>query len=206
MNTMLNDIEFVDPFPKTFRILQTRVDLPHAEIAQWCKDTLEAGKGEDGFRGQYTSYFYPELNEFKLHNRAPWYPEFRQLMIEGAELFLTHIGAQIDIKRHRKVGAWWSVYKEGDRHQMHNHPNCLVAGTYYPHASKASTKIRYRSPMYPLITMSDLRAENTQLFDVKPETGMMNFWSPWLDHEILPQAPVEEGDERVAISFNYGSR
>ncbi len=195
---MLTDVEFIDPFPKTFQILKCQVDLPHEEIAQWCRDMLA------GFNGDYTSYFWLELNDHKLKNRADWYPRFEELMIQGAEMFLSNIGVEVEPERHRKFGAWWSVYKEGDRHTTHNHPKALVAGTYYPHASPTATKIRYRSPMAPIITMSELRNEGSQLYDVKPTTGMANFWSPWLDHEILPQGPVEEGDERVAISFNYG--
>lgn len=195
---MLKDFEFIDPFPKTFQILQYQVDLPHAEIAEWCRDMLK------GFEGQYTSYFHIELNDHKLNNRAPWYREFSELMIEGAELFLTNIGVEVNIERHRKFGAWWSVYKEGDRHTTHNHPRALVAGTYYPYADEHSAKIRYRSPMNTIVTMCDPRPTESQLYDVKPETGMVNFWSTWLDHEILPQGPVEEGKERVAVSFNYG--
>lgn len=193
---MLSDFEFIDPFPKTFQILQYKVDLPHEEIAQWCRDMLA------GFNGDYTSYFFQELNDHKLRNRAPWYRDLEKIMIEGSHMFLDNIGAEYDKKRSR-VGAWWSVYKQGDRHQMHNHPKSLVAGTYYPHASEKSSKIRYRSPCYSLLTMCETRPDIHNLYDVKPETGMINFWSPWLDHEVLPQGPVEEGDERVAISFNY---
>lgn len=195
----LSEFEFIDPFPKTFQILKCRVNLPHEEIAQWCKDMLA------GFNGDYTSYHFMELNDHKLNHRADWYPEFSAMAIGAAELFLENIGVPVDPNKDKNFGAWWSVYKEGDRHILHTHPKCLVAGTYYPYASESSSAIRYRSPMGTLLTMADPRKEEQVVWHVnRPETGTMNLWSPWLEHEVLPQKKIEEGEERVAISFNYG--
>ena len=194
----LSEFEFIDPFPKTFQILQTRVNLDHVEIAQWCRDTLA------GFNGDYTSYHYRELNEHKLEHRAEWYRDFSEMAQNGARIFLQNLGVNPDHVYNGSFFVWWSVYKEGDKHVLHNHPKSLVAGTYYPHAGESSSVIRYRSPMCTLMAMADPRPEEESMYNLKPETGMMNFWSPWLDHEVIQQGPVAEGDERVAISFNYG--
>ena len=58
---MIREFSFKDPFPKDITILTTSVDLPHREIAEFCKDSLQ-----ESFKGRYTSYFDTKLNTHKL--------------------------------------------------------------------------------------------------------------------------------------------
>ncbi len=197
---MIREFSFKDPFPKDINILTTDVELPHQEIAQFCKESLK-----DSFDDAYTSYFNNDLNNHKLNQRMPYWEDLKKCIKAGAVMFLENQGVAHN-KYADMVHAWWSVYREYDFHTFHNHPKCCVAGTYYPYADEQSCPLVFKSPLYTIAGMSEPSPDRCAgwLHRVKPKTGMMLFWNPWLEHQIGPQGPQTGEFERTAISFNFG--
>ena len=197
---MIREFSFKDPFPKDITILTTSVDLPHREIAEFCKDSLK-----ESFKGRYTSYFDSKLNSHKLTNRMPHWRQLERCITVGAKMFLDE--QEVDSGRYQDhVSAWWSVYNEHDFHTFHTHPKSCVAGTYYPYADEESCPLVFKSPLYVTAGMCEPNSERCSGWQhrIKPETGMMLFWNPWLEHQIGPQGPQTGEFQRTAISFNFG--
>ena len=95
--------------------------------------------------------------------------------------------------------TWASVHNEGGRHPLHDHPDTLVAGTFYIHAPPDAGRIVFHDPRRAISdTSSTARVEGTNIA-VKPVPGMVVLFPPWVGHEV---EPTMSGEERVAISFN----
>lgn len=173
-------------------------ELPHAEIASYIR------KAFSDF-GAYTSYYDSKFNEKLLHE-LPHKEEVDRQMHAMCVDYLKSRGAGPHVWKNRKVNVWVSIYAEGESHTLHNHPNAVVAGTYYPYADEDSVQIRYKNPSCNLVQMVDtwLDAASPELWHFhSPRTGNMNVWPPWLEHQIGRQGPVPDNRSRIAMSFNF---
>lgn len=179
-------------------LLVGKCDLPHEEIAAYVRDRIYSwGKS-------YTSYYDNEFNE-NLKKNMPAKEKFETIASELATKYCKeHRSFDIGQPDVKKLGYWFSVYREGDSHCLHNHPGSRVAGTYYPYADDNSVPIRYRNPSGHLIEMSEPKGNSENWYFHYPKSGEMNFWPPWLEHQVGTQGPVDDEKTRIAISFNYG--
>lgn len=85
-----------------------------------------------------------------------------------------------------KIGFWFNAMKPGDMTTRHCHDDLdeILSGVYYIHAPAQSGKLVIYSDEPEIIT---------------PEEGMLLFFSPSLDHEVLRN---ESSDIRLSIGFN----
>lgn len=179
-------------------ILKSKLDLDHKEIELYVRERFKE-------REEYTSYYDDEFNQ-DIIKGMPQREEFEHNAKQLSLQWLKMRGAPLHKFEDRKIGYWFSVYKEGDKHTLHNHPRSAVAGTYYPYADDDSIPIRFRNPSANVIMMSEpyLDPTDTIMHFHNPRTGEINVWPPWLEHEIGRQGPVPESRARIAISFNFG--
>lgn len=175
-------------------MLKTTVDLPHEEIAEFLREQF------DGWGKAYTSFYDNRFNDH-LKSGLPHAGKLEEVMTLAGHMFAKERGYSPE----PKLDYWFSVYQTGDEHNVHTHPQALVAGTYYPYADDNSTKIRYHNPSSVAISHTEVSIPPEQLMlDHYPTTGEMNLWPAWLQHEVRPQKPVDPSEARIAISFNYG--
>lgn len=173
------------------------VQLPHKEIETYVRSKF-AGSEE------YTSYYDKDLNE-EITSGLPYREDIESHMIDMSTKLLRHRNAPSEIWQGVRPYYWFSIYKEGDSHCLHTHPGAIVAGTYYPYADEDSVPIRFKHPASNLIQMSDRWVNHDDLWHFhQPETGDINVWPAWLEHQIGTQGEVPESRERIAVSFNFG--
>ena len=95
--------------------------------------------------------------------------------------------------------TWASVHNEGGRHPLHDHPDTLIAGTFYLHAPEDAGRIVFHDPRRAFAASSSGDRVEGMNIAVKPVPGMVVLFPPWVGHEV---EPTSSGEERVAISFN----
>ena len=85
-----------------------------------------------------------------------------------------------------KLGFWFNVMKPGDTTTRHCHDDLdeILSGVYYIHAPAQSGNLLIYTDETEIIT---------------PQDGMLLFFSPALDHEVLRN---ESSDIRLSIGFN----
>ncbi len=178
-------------------ILKAKADLDHKEIELYVRSCLSQ-------KESYTSYYDQKFNE-EIIAGLPQREELESQMKQLATEYLKLRGAPSRVWEKPTLGYWFSVYKEGDSHTLHNHPGSAVAGTYYPYADESSVPIRFKHPAGNLIQMSEPWNEADVIWHwVSPTSGDMNVWPSWLEHQIGTQGPVDEQRSRIAVSFNFG--
>jgi len=107
------------------------------------------------------------------------------------------------------IQGWANVNRQGDYHNLHNHPHSYLSGTYY-----------IKVPEQPAGFRSDLNPGAISFFDprpqanmgaisgdgqidpelrITPEPGLILLWPSFLHHLVHPNLSE---DARVSVSFN----
>ena len=182
----LVDIKKLNLFP--VEALRIVTDLDNEAITQY---TLEHRKKWD----RYTTYHDRKLNE-DWQNGLPDKEKLDKAIIDAGHEFVK-VTNRKPFEEPPFMYYWVSVYEEGDQHGSHNHPNSLIAGTYYPSVAIDSASIILESPWKNHIMHDNISGWT---YNYKPQPGDMLVWPSWLDHRV----PVQEksNTKRVAISFN----
>ena len=182
----LVDIKKLNLFP--VEALRIVTDLDNEAITQY---TLEHRKKWD----RYTTYHDRKLNE-DWQNGLPDKEKLDKAIIDAGHEFV-RVTNRKPFEEPPFMYYWVSVYEEGDQHGSHNHPNSLIAGTYYPSVAVDSASIILESPWKNHIMHDNISGWT---YNYKPQPGDMLVWPSWLDHRV----PVQEKSNttRVAISFN----
>ena len=186
---MIVDVKYLELFPVL--IQRVVLDLDHEAIT---KHTLEH---RDKYWKRYTNYHDPEINK-DWRKDLPDREKMEQAFIKAGEEFVKHTKRK-EFKDGVFIDYWASVYDEGDQHGSHNHPNSLIAGTYYPSIGKESVPIQHEAP-YDSFCMHDSQHPNERIHTYNPNAGDMLLWPSWLYHRV----PIQKTSDarRIAISFN----
>ena len=188
---MITDIKHIGLFRVDF--LRIVLDLDHKAIAEY---TLEHSKNWK----RYTTYHDRGLN-LDWQRDLPGKDKFEADLKEAADQFIKRTERRpFSDKGGQFLWYWASIFNEGDHHGSHNHPNSLIAGTYYPQTSAESSSIMLESPWDSFI-MHDTMPGEKNVFNYKPNAGDMIMWPSWIKHRVDPQPKTEV--PRIAISFNF---
>ena len=171
-------------------MLRVVSDVDHKAIAEY---TLEHSKTWD----RYTTYHDRPLNS-RWQENLPDREKFEADIYAAGDEFVKRTGRK-PFKGKPFMYYWCSVYREGDHHGSHNHPNSLIAGTYYAQVVADSSSITLEAPWKNHV-MHDTLPFKAGLHAYKPNAGDMLLWPSWLDHRVNPQ--VKTDNPRIAISFN----
>ena len=192
---MILDIKHQGLFRVDF--LRIVLDIDHKAIAEY---SIEHSKKWD----RYTTYHDHEIN-YDWMAGLPDREKFEDDIYEAADAFCKRTDRRMidDSMGGKFLKYWCSIYHEHDQHGSHNHPNSLIAGTYYPQTAEDSSSICLEAPWQSHI-MHDRLLRDTSTFNYKPNAGDMIMWPSWLFHRVHPQVKTEV--PRIAISFNldYG--
>ena len=107
------------------------------------------------------------------------------------------------------VQVFFSEMFNGDFHQRHTHPNCVLSGILYLQVPENSAKLLVFDPR-PHRKFTELpkhmSAENISNPEVSwdrvfftPEVGRFLMWESWLEHEVLLNRSIEG---RITAVFN----
>ena len=198
---MIRDFEITNPFKSTTEMFSGYLDLNHEAIAEYTRRKLRD-------HDSYTSYFDVKFND-RMTDGMPMVKDLMKALTSACEMYAQLRMMDIEHVREEPPHMWFSEYQEGDRHTLHNHPQSLIAGTYYPYADDDSCDIRFRHPAHGMLEMAEpwmTRQEKVvhSIYKLQPKTGMINLWPAWMEHEIGPQKKVPQDRTRIAISFNCG--
>ena len=123
--------------------------------------------------------------------------------------YLRHAGVEHDVSW--SLQAWANINRQGDYHNIHNHPHSYLSGTYYVKVPAAGTVAGSRDDLNPnAISFYDPRAQANMTAipgdgQVDPEhrllpvAGQILMWPSFLMHFVHPNLGEEE---RISISFN----
>lgn len=175
-----------------FRVdfLRVVLDIDYKAISEY---SLEHSKTWD----RYTTYHDRALND-RWKEGLPERDKFEADIYEAGHEFIKRTKRR-PFEETPFLYYWCSIYRKGDHHGSHNHPNSLIAGTYYPQVAEDSSNITLEAPWKSHI-MHDTLNFKESLFMYKPNAGDMILWPSWIDHRVNPQ--IETDKPRIAISFN----
>ena len=155
-------------------------------------------------RGGYEKYFKP-------------YPEFEALekmMGTTAKRYLQACGlgkasAAFDMGQEKAMGVgratgtpkvynateaikpWVTVHDECVAHLTHDHPETMVAGTYYVRTPPGAGALKLYDP----------RTMHQEHLIIHPRAGELVLFPGWLKHQVLPTSG--SGGTRISIAFNF---
>lgn len=156
-------------------------------------------------RGLTTRYLEQDLFR-KGHPALEW---LRQCAERAVMDFAAEAG--LDYRPEVDLQAWANVNRQGDYHNLHNHPHSWLSGTYYVAMPDQSGAVRHRDDLNPgAISYFDPRAQANMgavrgdgEFEPEvrllPKAGELYLWPSFLHHLVHPnlvEAP------RISISFN----
>ena len=108
------------------------------------------------------------------------------------------------IKLHAKIFV--SEMRNGDSHNVHIHPNCILSGIMYLQTPEGSSPIVFsdvrsarRMMSLPKTNDTFINQTETAIF---PKQGMLLMWESWLTHSV-PKNHSTDG--RITIVFNFSS-
>lgn len=98
--------------------------------------------------------------------------------------------------------VWFAKTKPGKTHGLHSHPNSIVSGVYYLHATESMGGLRFMSPhvngLY-INNRSGYNQFNATSNDQTPKSGDLYIFPSYLHHSVLKN---DSEEDRYIMSFN----
>lgn len=157
----------------------------------------------------YTTY-YIKGDEYKEFLKLAGMEKLKEIIRAHAIQYGKKVN--IMVREDESVTLWANVYKPHDQHEYHNHPNVLMAGSFYLYTDEDSAEIIFQDPAYPMRMYKkiiDVEADHRYLegrpahyntWEVNPKKGTLMLWPPYIQHRVRQQ----KKGERITISFNVG--
>ena len=136
------------------------------------------------FHSERTYVLYPSLNEIIV--------KLAQKML--AEELFTRGG--IDIESVHVAEIWIQNYHKGHFHNVHQHPESLVAGTYVIRSNDKGGCLVLNDTNITRSYITDVPA----MHSIPPKRGGICLFPAWTPHHVLPS--YEEDVERTVLAFN----
>ncbi len=194
-----------DPrFQRLWPTLFMSLALPGAETANpLLADMLLAlDAGTEDLTGNY-------LDQNLFQHPSPAIGWLRQCCQRAVLDYAAEAG--LDYQPDFELQAWVNVNRQGDYHNLHNHPHSWLSGTYYVTVPDQSQVSRHRTDLNPgEISFFDPRAQANMnavrgdgQFDPEfrqlPTPGELFLWPSFLHHLVHPNLVDEP---RISVSFN----
>jgi len=177
-----------------------------------------AEKGGKDKLSDYTSYFDQEIRE--ATHRLGWFDEFADIM---KDTYIEFIRTQF----HREVGhlsrhdihlfAWINRYDSENQHDIHNHVDSYVSGTYYVNSSDRPIKFwnpnmaaqyahngredKMEIDGHPNMDFTGCTGFQSEMY-FHPTEGDFLLWPSYMMHSVPAADTNDSSDRRYSISFN----
>lgn len=101
------------------------------------------------------------------------------------------------------INVFTSEMIDGDSHNIHSHPNCILSGIFYLQVPVGSSKIIFYDPRpaknFVVLPKKKDDYFNWQEIYFEPVAGLCLIWQSWLEHSV----PVNTNTEgRITLVFN----
>jgi uncharacterized protein (TIGR02466 family) len=170
----------------------------------------------------YTSYFDNDIRE-ETH-KLVWFRDFSNIM---KDTYIEFLKTQFnrDVRQYCRddihLFAWVNRYDSEHQHEIHNHVDSHVSGTYY--VNDTDRPIKFWNPnmaaVYGHNGIEDLRVEDDKPdmtftgctgfqsdMQFYPRAGDFLLWPSYLMHAVPPSLESQSKDLRYSISFNLKLR
>jgi uncharacterized protein (TIGR02466 family) len=186
-------------------VLGTDTAKQNEALAHACRDLAKqdrAGQNwckANGYKG-YTSY--ASLND--LPERDPDFGDLARKLDRHVKAFAEVLEFDLGGKKLKRDSFWVNILPKGGVHTGHIHPHSVVSGTYYVDVPEGSSALKLEDPRLAMMMAAPPRRADASLANrsfvlVEPKAGEVLLWESWLRHEV----PLNQGGERISISFNY---
>jgi uncharacterized protein (TIGR02466 family) len=208
-------------------MLHGELEANHHEIAESCRRAVakvkRRHKGNTAM--DYTTYFDGDIREEM--QKESWFIDMTNKL---KDTYIDYINATYGCRvahltRHDvHFFCWVNVYNKAHHHEMHNHVNSYVSGTYYVKTDSDSQPIKFVSPNammdFGLQTVAhpqppkNYMPQNTGILGsgmheseimFHPQCGEFLMWPSAMFHSVPPITDFNElpdNYERISISFN----
>lgn len=212
------NVDYLFPIP----FLSGQLKLDHQRVRQDMDRLIDqvADRHGDDNLSNYTTYFDGDIRE-QMH-LLPWWTSFVNQMKDTYILFVKNVfESDVDyLSRHDiHFFAWMNRYDSHHSHEVHNHVNSLMSGTYYVDVDEDSQPIKFFNPSVTTIFGHQAGENQHQiqqnekmtytgtsgsLYDMtfKAQSGDFALWPSYLMHCVPPDNTQKESYTRYSISFN----
>lgn len=110
-----------------------------------------------------------------------------------------------DLKLTYQIDGWANVLRNGQYHNVHNHPESIWSGVYYVVVGKPdparplSGDLEFIDPRGSINMVSPPGSVMDRKFRVHPHAGLMVLFPSWLQHFVHPYFGP---GERITVAFN----
>lgn len=196
--------------------------LDQESMVNDCREWVGESKSRHGndVGKNYTTYFDHDIRN-KIFD-TEWGNELTNVLKDTYIKFVNEIYAQpVDYLTRHDVHffPWVSVYNTPHQHDVHNHVNSYMSGTFYVLGGRDAQPIKFFSPALMSNFSHNIQNEMIQDQDPQikwmgspmvhdemffhPDNGDFLLWPSYLQHMVPPNNHDVRGDyERIAISFN----
>lgn len=200
------------------------MELNHDVIAEDVRQLVKKAydrHGEQDISRNYTTYFDDDLREET--EQLPWYNDLANILKDTYILYIRDCFGQDVAKLNRNdihLFAWVNHYKTPHQHEVHNHVNSYISGTYYVKTQEVCQPIKFWSPnlmaqfahncVDQKIQRDGYDIQGTEMVESEahfyPTDGQFLLWPSYLQHAVPPIYDAPEDYERISISFNLKHR
>ncbi len=194
------------------RLLQ-RV-LPGAEPANAALESLILAE-EESHGGSLTTDYQAQDFFARSHPVVEW---LKTCINKSVGDYLAAQAINYDVRW--SVQGWANINRQGDYHNLHNHPHSYLSGTYYVAVPEQSDTGQHETEQRATGQRSDLNPGAISFYDPRgqvnmnaiagdgqidpeyrllPSPGMILLWPSFLMHSVHPNAAEAP---RISISFN----
>lgn len=186
-------------------------NMPNAEAAnQTLFDLILEEEARHAPQQQGADLTTDYLNQNLLGLKHPVIDWLRSCINHATSEYLNHSGIRYPVDW--SIQAWANINRNGDYHNVHNHPHSYLSGTYYVAVPVANENAAAgRSDLNPnAISFYDPRPQANMLaikddpqvdpeHRVMPTPGLLLLWPSYLHHFVHPNTT---DTVRVSVSFN----
>jgi uncharacterized protein (TIGR02466 family) len=192
------------------------MDIDHDKVSQDVRDMVSKVKernGDDVLRN-YTTYFDTDIRESMY--QLDWYTTFANVL---KDTYIQFIHGEFNrrvnhlTRKDIHLFTWVNRYEGEHAHDVHNHINSTMSGTYYPLVNEHTSPIKFYNPNtlqgFATTDGSEPQEMNgiTRVggidFHLQPILGEFLLWPSYMMHQV-PQSGRDDNKnyERISISFN----
>ena len=192
------------------------MDIDHDKVSKDVRDMVSKVKernGDDVLRN-YTTYFDTDIRESMY--QLDWYTTFANVL---KDTYIQFIHGEFNrrvnhlTRKDIHLFTWVNRYEGEHAHDVHNHINSTMSGTYYPLVNEHTSPIKFYNPNtlqgYATTDGSEPQEMNgiTRVggidFHLQPILGEFLLWPSYMMHQV-PQSGRDDSKnyERISISFN----
>ena len=200
------------------------LDLDHDLVAESVRKYVAIAKERHGGNSgmNYTTYFDQDLRDDM--SKLDWFKDFSNKMKDTYISFIKHAyGQEVSYLERNDIHffCWANRYTKDHQHEMHNHVNSYISGTYYVKSGPECQPIKFLSPSFysdfglqtNAVPKDDDDPEQLNigsgLHDSEvhfwPSTGKFLLWPSFMQHSVPPNdtGNIADDYERITISFNF---